>query len=66
MRQQPMELWQAPQQSRWHVVGSKPVRYLNVEMNALKDIIAQMQAGETWFGSDVGLSSNRKVWDHGS
>lgn len=46
-----------------NVVGSKPVRYLNVEMDRLKELaIAQMQAGETvWFGSDVGLSSNRKA-----
>lgn len=46
-----------------NVVGSKPVRYLNVEMNRLKELaIAQMQAGETvWFGSDVGQSSNRKA-----
>lgn len=46
-----------------NVVGSKPVRYLNVEMDRLKDLaIAQMQAGETvWFGSDVGQSSNRKA-----
>ena len=45
-----------------NVVGNKPVRYLNVEMNRLKELaIAQMQAGETvWFGSDVGQSSNRK------
>lgn len=46
-----------------NVVGSKPVRYLNVEMDRLKEMaIAQMQAGETvWFGSDVGQSSNRKA-----
>lgn len=46
-----------------NVAGSKPVRYLNVEMDRLKDLaIAQMQAGETvWFGSDVGQSSNRKA-----
>ncbi|RSJ30027.1 aminopeptidase C [Streptococcus gordonii] len=46
-----------------NVVGSKPVRYLNVEMDRLKELaIAQMQAGETvWFGSDVGQSSNRKA-----
>ena len=46
-----------------YVVGSKPVRYLNVEMDRLKELaIAQMQAGETvWFGSDVGQSSNRKA-----
>ena len=45
-----------------NVVGSKPVRYLNVEMDRLKELaIAQMKAGETvWFGSDVGQSSNRK------
>ena len=45
-----------------NVVGSKPVRYLNVEMDRLKELaITQMQAGETvWFGSDVGQSSNRK------
>ena len=46
-----------------NVVGSKPVRYLNVEMERLKELaIAQMQTGETvWFGSDVGQSSNRKA-----
>ena len=46
-----------------NVVGSKPVRYLNVEMNRLKELaIAQMHAGETvWFGSDVAQSSNRKA-----
>ena len=46
-----------------NVVGSKPVRYLNVEMDRLKELaIAQMKAGETvWFGSDVGQSSNRKA-----
>ncbi|WP_343092083.1 aminopeptidase C [Streptococcus sanguinis] len=46
-----------------NVVGSKPVRYLNVEMGRLKELaIVQMQAGETvWFGSDVGQSSNRKA-----
>lgn len=46
-----------------NVVRSRPVRYLNVEMDRLKALaIAQMQAGETvWFGSDVGQSSNRKT-----
>ena len=46
-----------------NVAGSKPVRYLNVDMDRLKELaIAQMQAGETvWFGSDVGQSSNRKA-----
>ena len=46
-----------------NVVGSKPVRYLNVEMDRLKELaITQMKAGETvWFGSDVAQSSNRKA-----
>lgn len=46
-----------------NVAGSRPVRYLNVEMDRLKELaILQMQAGETvWFGSDVGQSSNRKT-----
>ena len=46
-----------------NVVGSKPVRYLRVEMDRLKELaIAEMKAGETvWFGSDVAQSSNRKA-----
>ena len=46
-----------------NVVGSRPVRYLNVPMNRLKELaVAQMKAGETvWFGSDVGQVSNRKA-----
>ena len=46
-----------------NVVGSRPVRYLNVPMDRLKELaIAQMKAGETvWFGSDVGQVSNRKT-----
>lgn len=46
-----------------NVVGSRPVRYLNVEMDRLKSLaIAQLQAGESvWFGCDVGQSSNRKT-----
>ncbi|MDQ0221655.1 aminopeptidase C [Streptococcus moroccensis] len=46
-----------------NVAGSRDVRYLNVEMDRLKELaIAQMQAGETvWFGCDVGQSSNRKT-----
>lgn len=46
-----------------NVVGSHPVRYLNVPMDRLKKLaIAQMKAGETvWFGSDVGQVSNRKA-----
>ena len=45
------------------MVGSRPVRYLNVPMDRLKELaIAQMKAGETvWFGSDVGQVSNRKA-----
>ncbi|MGT2677288.1 aminopeptidase C [Streptococcus pseudoporcinus] len=45
-----------------NVVGSRDVRYLNVDMNRLKELaIKQMQAGETvWFGSDVGQMSDRK------
>ena len=49
-----------------NVVGSRPVRYLNVPMDRLKELaIAQMKAGETvWFGSDIGQVSNRKagIW----
>lgn len=46
-----------------NVIGSRPVRYLNVPMDRLKELaIAQMKAGETvWFGSDVGQVSNRKA-----
>ena len=46
-----------------NVVGARDVRYLNVNMERLKELaISQMQAGETvWFGSDVGQSSNRKA-----
>lgn len=45
-----------------NVVGSRPVRYLNLDMERFKDLaIAQMQAGETvWFGCDVGQFSDRK------
>ncbi|MGT2888230.1 aminopeptidase C [Streptococcus didelphis] len=45
-----------------NVVGSREVRYLNVEMERFKELaIKQMQAGETvWFGCDVGQISNRK------
>lgn len=46
-----------------NVVGSREVRYLNVDMNRLKELaIAQMQSGETvWFGSDVGQFSDRQL-----
>ncbi|MFC3931300.1 aminopeptidase C [Streptococcus dentapri] len=45
-----------------NVVGSRPVRYLNLDMDRFKELaINQLQAGETvWFGSDVGQSSNRQ------
>lgn len=45
-----------------NVVGSRDVRYLNLDMNRFKELaIAQMQAGETvWFGSDVGQISDRQ------
>lgn len=45
-----------------NVVGSPDVRYINVEMDRLKELaILQMQSGETvWFGSDVGQDSNTK------
>ncbi|MGT2832705.1 aminopeptidase C [Streptococcus halotolerans] len=45
-----------------NVVGSRDVRYLNLDMKRFKELaIAQLQAGETvWFGSDVGQSSDRK------
>ncbi|EHI69180.1 aminopeptidase C [Streptococcus ictaluri] len=45
-----------------NVVGSRPVRYLNVEMDRFKDLaIKQMQAGESvWFGCDVGQLSDRQ------
>ena len=45
-----------------NVVGSREVRYLNLDMERFKELaIAQMQAGETvWFGSDVGQISDRQ------
>lgn len=45
-----------------NVVGSRAVRYLNLDMTGFKELaIAQMQAGETvWFGSDVGQISDRQ------
>ena len=52
-----------------NVVGSRPVRYLNVPMDRLKELaIAQMKAGETvWFGSDVGqVELNRKAGNPGN
>lgn len=50
-----------------NVVGAAPIRYLNVEMDVLKQaIIRQLTAGEiVWFGSDVGKFGDREtgVWD---
>lgn len=45
-----------------NVVGGQAIKYLNVEMDVLKEAaIKQLQAGETvWFGCDVGQSSERK------
>ncbi|MBJ8325492.1 aminopeptidase C [Streptococcus pacificus] len=45
-----------------NVVGSRDVKYLNLEMERFKELaIKQMQLGETvWFGCDVGQSSDRK------
>ena len=45
-----------------NVVGSREVRYLNLDMNRFKKLaIDQMQLGETvWFGCDVGQVSNRQ------
>ncbi|CAM4055655.1 aminopeptidase C [Streptococcus penaeicida] len=45
-----------------NVVGSRDVRYLNLEMDRFKELaIKQMQEGESvWFGSDVGQVSDRK------
>lgn len=49
-----------------NVVGSREVRYLNLDMERFKELaIAQMQAGETvWFGSDVTKSQTVKRY-HG-
>lgn len=45
-----------------NVVGGPQVRYLNLEMDRLKELaIKQMQLGESvWFGSDVGQVSDRQ------
>ncbi|MEY1812470.1 aminopeptidase C [Streptococcus pyogenes] len=45
-----------------NVVGSREVRYLNLDMKRFKELaIKQMQAGESvWFGSDVGQVSDRQ------
>lgn len=49
-----------------NVVGGRPIRYLNVPMDVLKQaVIAQMKAGESvWFGSDAGkFGSEEGIWD---
>lgn len=50
-----------------NVVGGRPILYLNVEMEALKNAaVAQLQGGEVvWFGSDVGKYGDRDegIWD---
>ncbi|MGT2934060.1 aminopeptidase C [Streptococcus catagoni] len=45
-----------------NVVGSRAVRYLNVDMKRFKELaIKQLRAGESvWFGSDVGQFSTSK------
>lgn len=45
-----------------NVVGGTPIKYLNVEMDVLKDVaIKQIKDNESvWFGCDVGQDSNRK------
>lgn len=45
-----------------NVVGSRDVRYLNLDMKRFKDLaVAQLQQGESiWFGSDVGQLSDRQ------
>ena len=50
-----------------NVVGGREIKYLNVEMNELKNlVIKQLKDQElVWFGSDVGRYGNRDsgVWD---
>ena len=45
-----------------NVVGGTPIKYLNVEMDTLKDLaVKQIKENESvWFGCDVGQDSNRK------
>lgn len=46
-----------------NVVGGTPIKYLNVDMETLKDLAArQIKDNESvWFGCDVGQDSNRKA-----
>ena len=50
-----------------NVVGGRPVKHLNLEMDDFKAaILRQLQAGKVvWFGSDVGKFGDREngVWD---
>jgi bleomycin hydrolase len=52
-----------------NVIGGPPVTYLNVEMQAIKDVAAAtLHGGEpVWFGCDVGkmMSGDYAYWDAG-
>ncbi|MBT2214763.1 C1 family peptidase [Virgibacillus dakarensis] len=45
-----------------NVIGGTPIKYLNVDMDTLKDLaVKQIKDNESvWFGCDVGQDSNRK------
>ncbi len=51
-----------------NVVGGEPVKYLNVDIQTMKDIAARtIMGGEpVWFGCDVGKMMHREMglWDH--
>ncbi len=53
-----------------NVVGGRPIKYLNVPMEELKELILnQLKDGEVvWFGSDVSKFGNREsgLWDLGA
>jgi bleomycin hydrolase len=50
-----------------NIVGSRPVAYLNVEVDMLRDLAMSTIVGEepVWFGCDTGKMSNTKLgmWD---
>ncbi|MGB0591514.1 MAG: aminopeptidase C [Myxococcota bacterium] len=54
-------------QSLGNVVGGKPVVYLNVEIDVMKDVTRRLLEGGTpvWFGCDVGkqMRSDQGLWD---
>jgi len=54
-------------QSLGNVVGGKPVVYLNVEIDFMKDVTRRLLEGGTpvWFGCDVGkqMRSDQGLWD---